>query len=424
MKNNIEISKLEKSISQNKTKSYFAEILSSFYNGNYRAAVTLLYSVVVCDLVLKLHELKDRFNDSRAQGILTKIENLQESNPTSPDWERVIIDEMFNSRYVLDSSAKIHIEALRNERNLCAHPVLKHNLELFTPTKEVVFAHIINALTDILTRSSLHGNKNMFEHIINDIEKNSSSFLNYKDLGLYLSSKYFNSIQNEEEEYRIFKKLWKLVFFLTDEKCNKNRRFNRWAMYNILLRNRDYIEQRVKEEIKILESKLNLDNKEIVRGLVKFLNISPFIYNCFSDATIQILNDKLNKYRLDVISLFKIDDIKDYIVSLNTIGISDSKYIIKYLIETDNMDLANKFAVRQFIGSNSYDQADDYFDELIVPYLKSISDELIFEILDGANSNGQIYSRRKSRESNVILRDELEKRGLDIDWSKYPHLKF
>lgn len=424
MKHNIELSQLEENINNKNSKLYFREIISSYYNGNYKAAITLLYSVVICDLVFKLHELKDCFNDSRSQGILSKIEQQQESNPTFPEWEKVIVDEMFTSRYIIDSATKAHIEALRNERNLCAHPVLKYSLELFTPSKEAVLGHITNALIDVLTKSSLHGNKNMFEHILNDIEKNTTSFLNYKDLGRYLDSKYFNSISNKEEEYRIFKNLWKLVFKVDDEKCKKNRKINRWAMYCILLRNRQYVESRIKDDIKVLESKLNLENKDIVKNIVRFLNISPSTYRCFSPDVIQILDDKVTSFGFDNISLFKITDIKDYILNLETIGISDSKYIISYLNETDNTLLIDQFAINQFLGSNSYDEADAYFDEIISARLTSLSDQLIIELLEGCNNNGQIYYRRKSRESNQLIRNEIEKRGLSVDWTKYTNLRF
>lgn len=355
---------------------------------------------------------------------MTKIEKLQEANPTSPEWEKVIVDEMYVSRYVVDTATKIHIEALRNERNLCAHPVLKYSSELFTPSKEAVYGHIINALTDFLTKSSLHGNKNMFENLITDIEKNSSSFLNYKDLGKYLHSKYFNSIRNSEEEYRIFKKLWKFVFKLTDKRCNDNRMINRWTMYNILLRNRPYIEQRIKDDIKILESQLNLDNKDIMKSLVRFLNVSPASYRCFSPDTIQILNDKVAKFHLDKISLFKVKDICTYVLDLDTIDISDAKYIARYLIETDNLPIANQFVTNQFLGSRSYDEADSYFDEIISFRLNSLPDNLLKDILEGCNNNGQIYWRRKSRESNNMIRDEINKRGIKIEWDKYPNLRF
>lgn len=424
MKHNFELTQLEEKISHKNTRMYFSEIISSYYNGNYRAAVTLLYSVVICDLVFKLQELRDIFSDSRAQGILTQIEKLQEANPTSPEWEKVIVDEMFASRYVVDTATKIHIEALRNERNLCAHPVLKYSYELFTPSKEAVYGHITNALTDVLTKSSLHGNKNMFENLIIDIEKNSTSFLNYKDLGKYLSSKYFNSIRNSEEEYRIFKKLWKLVFKLTDKRCNDNRKINRWTMYNILFRDRLYIEQRIREDIKVLQSQLNFDNKDIMKSLVRFLNVSPTSYRCFSPDTIQILNDKVEKFHLDKISLFKVDDIRTYVLGLDTIDVSDAKYITRYLTETDNLHIANQFATKRFLGSRSYDEADSYFDEIISFRLNSLTDDLLRDILEGCNNNGQIYWRRKSRESNNMIRDEINKRGIEIDWDKYPNLRF
>lgn len=424
MKHNFELSQLEEKISHKNTRMYFSEIISSYYNGNYRAAVTLLYSVVICDLVFKLQELRDIFSDSRAQGILTQIEKLQEANPTSPEWEKVIVDEMFASRYVVDTATKIHIEALRNERNLCAHPVLKYSYELFTPSKEAVYGHITNALTDVLTKSSLHGNKNMFENLIIDIEKNSTSFLNYKDLGKYLSSKYFNSIRNSEEEYRIFKKLWKLVFKLTDKRCNDNRKINRWTMYNILFRDRLYIEQRIRDDIKVLQSQLNFDNKDIMKSLVRFLNVSPTSYRCFSPDTIQILNDKIEKFHLDKISLFKVDDICTYVLGLDTVDVSDAKYITRYLTETDNLHIANQFATKQFLGSRSYDEADSYFDEIISFRLNSLTDDLLRDILEGCNNNGQIYWRRKSRESNNMIRDEINKRGIEINWDKYPNLRF
>ena len=35
-------------------KNYFREIVSSYDNGNYRSAIVMLYSTIVCDLLLKL----------------------------------------------------------------------------------------------------------------------------------------------------------------------------------------------------------------------------------------------------------------------------------------------------------------------------------------------------------------------------------
>ena len=46
MKHNIELSQLEENINNKNSKLYFREIISSYYNGNYKAAITLLYAIL------------------------------------------------------------------------------------------------------------------------------------------------------------------------------------------------------------------------------------------------------------------------------------------------------------------------------------------------------------------------------------------
>lgn len=36
------------------TRDYFKEVISSYGSGNYRSATVMLYSVVICDILLKL----------------------------------------------------------------------------------------------------------------------------------------------------------------------------------------------------------------------------------------------------------------------------------------------------------------------------------------------------------------------------------
>lgn len=59
-----------------KTREYFDELLSSYANGNYRSAVVMLYSVAICDLLFKLQELADMYNDTVAVNILQDINKM------------------------------------------------------------------------------------------------------------------------------------------------------------------------------------------------------------------------------------------------------------------------------------------------------------------------------------------------------------
>lgn len=61
-------------------KEYFREIVSSYDNGNYRSAMVMLYSTIVCDLLLKLKELADVYSDQKAEKywkILTGNEKMR-----------------------------------------------------------------------------------------------------------------------------------------------------------------------------------------------------------------------------------------------------------------------------------------------------------------------------------------------------------
>ncbi len=64
----------------------------------------MLWSVVVCDIIFKLQELRDLHNDITAEKILIEIEALQKSDPYSPKWERELIKIVFDRTQLLDTA--------------------------------------------------------------------------------------------------------------------------------------------------------------------------------------------------------------------------------------------------------------------------------------------------------------------------------
>jgi len=65
-------------IQNSKTKECFKEVVSSYTMENYRSAVVMLYSVVIADLIYKMQDLGDLYNDEKADNILTEIKTMQE----------------------------------------------------------------------------------------------------------------------------------------------------------------------------------------------------------------------------------------------------------------------------------------------------------------------------------------------------------
>src|SRR5947209_7505394 len=89
-------------IQDSRTRKYFDEVLSSYNSQNYRSAIVMLWSVVVCDLLFKLDQLKNAYNDLAARKILEELEKKQSANPKSPDWELELVTKVTKNTALLD----------------------------------------------------------------------------------------------------------------------------------------------------------------------------------------------------------------------------------------------------------------------------------------------------------------------------------
>src|SRR5690554_6104345 len=132
------------------TKKYFHEVYQTFVNGNYRSSVVMLYSVLICDLVYKLRDLRDLYNDEKAGKILKDIEQLQNINAKSPEWESKLIEFISSRLTLLEPSDIVAIESLQKYRHLSAHPVLTHSDLLYNPDKDTVRSLIKSILSGVL----------------------------------------------------------------------------------------------------------------------------------------------------------------------------------------------------------------------------------------------------------------------------------
>ena len=175
-----------------KTKEYFKEVIQSYINGSYRSAVVMLYSVVICDLIYKLQDLKELYDDETAKAILTKIEEEQEKAPNSGGWEGVLIEEVKNRTFLLEPADKISLDSLRLHRHLSAHPVLTQQDLLSTPNKETVRALIRNMLEGLLVKNPVMSKK-VFATILEDLDRHKSFFTDDSSLENYIESRYLKN---------------------------------------------------------------------------------------------------------------------------------------------------------------------------------------------------------------------------------------
>ena len=117
------------------TRELFKEVYSSYTIGNYRSAVVMLWSIIVTDLLLKLKDLDNIYDDPKAKEVLKKFKEEQEKNPTSSKWEEKIIDIFQNDFNFFETYESERMRYLQKIRHVSAHPVVDAFDSLFVPTE-------------------------------------------------------------------------------------------------------------------------------------------------------------------------------------------------------------------------------------------------------------------------------------------------
>lgn len=98
------------------TKVYLEEIVRAYDVGNYRSAMVMLYSTIVCDLLMKLRELSDVYADKKAEKILKEIEASRSSHDMRSAWEWQLIDRLHKETQMIDDETYVMIQHMIIDR--------------------------------------------------------------------------------------------------------------------------------------------------------------------------------------------------------------------------------------------------------------------------------------------------------------------
>lgn len=419
------IENLAEQIFHSKTKEYFEEVIQTYYTQCYRSSVVMLYSVVICDLVFKLQDLKDVYADITAKKILLEIEKIQTENPKSPDWENKLVELIGQRTSMLELSDIENINQLQKHRHLSAHPVLNQTSILFKPNKDNVKSHIRNILEGVLIKPPILSKK-IFNELIVDIAKNQYRFSDNKELERFLVAKYFKNLRPESLN-DIFKKLWKFVFKIDNDDCNNNRDINFRTLEIIISLDDRAIIKTIKNEESHYD---NILRGEPTKYLIHLLFKFPKIYNALSEVSKSFIEFEIkNSYDFQLLSWFSYDSFAEYIVSITKEFEEGPRFVISH----DNLkmvkDLAKDYnlkkefldlAITIFSRSNSYNNADNNFWYAIEQYLEDFSNEQLISIIEAINSNHQIYQRNASSYDNRKVKEVCDRKLPEsFDYSKY-----
>lgn len=412
-----------------KTREYFREVISSYSNGNYRSATVMLYSVAICDILFKLQELKDMYNDSTAIAILKKVEKEQKESSSKSSWEKTLLDEIKEKTQLLDLKALSDLNHLFNDRNLSAHPAMNGNYELISPTQETTIAHINNVLNQILIKPPIFI-KDVVSLLTDELAEKKEIYLEKEeaDFARYLNNHYFNKM-SQSMKVKTFKSLWKFCFKIADDnKCDENLKINRRAMAILL----DGAEKEIYEDIKsngLYYSVIRKEDKEF--ACIVLLSSRPQMYEFLSEDLKLQIDKHIQDSKVAPWGIwFKFKSLEEHIDYLNSRedlkeSTNNAEYAFKHYKQYGKEKLILDFFVKKYINSNSYAETENFYKTLIYPYLKYLNKEHFENIIEKTNTNNQLNEWFGIRTANSkILAHAQKVLTKDFDVSKYPKFEY
>lgn len=400
-----------------RTRKYFDEVYKSYANGCYRSATVMLWSVVVCDIIFKLQELRDLYSDKTSEKILIEIEALQKDDPYSPKWEKELIKKVFERTQLLDTASNHKIMLIQEHRHLSAHPVISDEDTLFEPTQEMIRSDIRNSIEVMLSKPPFMSQK-ILSTFLEDLEKVKDLFPSDIALNKYIESKYLRAL-NKDTLVKIFKGLWKLSFRSEDEKPIENREINIRAMKLIFDKEKHSMVDAIKSE-PAYYSNISKDS-DAIKALIEFISMERVVYDSLEDSAKElikpVLNDNLSYLG---IAFFISDSPEDHVKKIIK-WITDNYYKkygdnghflnqkhlgkLKAVCQELGLDSEYRdFGIACFISSADFERADMYFDRYVDKDLDHYTKEQLETLLDGANKNNQCYWRNRSRNGNDSVR--------------------
>lgn len=412
-------------IIDSRTRGYFEEVYRSYTAENYRSAVVMLWSVVICDLLFKLDHLANAYDDKTAREILKNTDRKRQKNPKSPEWEGDLLDEVSKKTQLLDPADFSSLQNLQSHRHLSAHPVISPGTDaLYSPSKDVTRAHIRSALEAVLTKPAMM-TKKILDTLLEDLEVLADLLPDQQSLKRYLEAKYFPHFMPAVED-AVFRSLWRITFKVSDERSEKNRSIN-YRTLSILYERRVVEINKAIESDKGYYSELHFSGSHI-QYLISFLSEHPSVFNLLSEAgktpIKTYVNSDLNIFAfawfLSENSKEHFEKIFDKVVSGETLSVTTVGRLFDYFKQTQFLQNLIDIGIEIYGQSKSFADADQNF-RIIRLLLDSFQKKDFLSLLDKIEQNNQTTGRFKANRDHSEIKSAIEKMfGAEFSFENYP----
>jgi len=149
-----ELNKRTRSIS---SRSHLNEAIISYRAGAYRASIITTWIAVCVDIIEKTRELSVG-DDNKAKEIERKLDSIQPTDVKGmQDFENNILTIACEDLDLISHIEKSHLERLKLDRNICAHPTFSPDGEQYNPLPELTRSYIVQAANYLLINTPIKG---------------------------------------------------------------------------------------------------------------------------------------------------------------------------------------------------------------------------------------------------------------------------
>lgn len=134
------------------------DAIAAYQGGALRAAVLSIWVAVCADLIGKFRELATG-GDASAVAKVRELDVWIAAGDKAKfqAFENSVIELAKTQFEMLLPHEATDLERLKDDRNLCAHPAFVGNDALFSPSAELVRAHIVHSITHLLGKAPVQG---------------------------------------------------------------------------------------------------------------------------------------------------------------------------------------------------------------------------------------------------------------------------
>ncbi len=428
VKDNPELEEIAERIHLPQTKKYFTEVLSCYRHGNYRSAVVMLWSVVIFDIIEKLHKLVGAYGDKPATEILKYIKE-QEKYP-NPSWEKELLKKIHDKTELLDQADYTNLCHLQEKRHLSAHSVISGkpgDRELHSPNQDTTKALIREALKSVLNKPYFY-TRNILDIFLEDISANSINLPTNDLVKKYIYEQYLNRMR-QDIQLQIYKSFWRLVFKTNNDNCNKNRKINFQVLEVIGEINEGQLDEFIKSD-KEYYSEIS-PNYSILSFLLVYLAKKPNLYGSLGENAHAVLAGlEQRNPTARVLSRFKQESLMEHFSALvEYFNDNRTTVIVEWyawstlagVIKTnEEWEMFRKVISIYYATSINYDTADARFANVVKPYLNTFAINDFIFMLGEIEKNHQTYDRRHAKFDHSLIANRVMELSPSFNKDKHP----